>query len=136
MKRFYDKVSIGAAEGGWSVMLDGRPVLTPARHPLVVPEPRLAEAVAAEWAAQQETIDANAMPLTKLATTAIDLMPERRDDAVAEAAGYAGTDLLCYRAASPDSLASRQAAVWQPWLDWAERQYDARLMPAAGVMPA
>lgn len=136
MKRFYDKVSVGTAEHRWSVLLDGKPVLTPARHPLVVPEPRLAEAVAAEWAAQQGTIDASAMPLTKLATTAIDLMPDRRDDAVEEAAGYAGTDLLCYRAVSPHSLASRQAAAWQPWLDWAERQYDARLVPAAGVMPA
>jgi chaperone required for assembly of F1-ATPase len=33
-------------------------------------------------------------------------------------------------------LASRQSEAWQPWLDWAERQYDARLVPAAGVMPA
>src|SRR5687768_5892728 len=75
------------------------------------------------------------MRLTRLATTVVDLMPARRGDAVAEAAGFAGTDLLCYRAASPASLVARQAAIWQPWLDWAEREFDARLAVAAGVMP-
>src|SRR5262245_5230853 len=76
------------------------------------------------------------MPLTRLATTAIDLMPARRSDAIDEVAEYAATDLLCYRAASPASLAQLQAAAWQPWLDWAERQYDAKLVAVSGVMPA
>jgi chaperone required for assembly of F1-ATPase len=136
VRRFYDEVSIGAAERGWSVLLDGKPVLTPARRGLEVPTAALAEAVAAEWAAQGSEVSVDSMRLTKLATTAVDLMPERRSDAVSEAVGYAGTDLLCYRAAAPASLALRQAEAWQPWLDWAERQYDARLVPAAGVMPA
>ena len=63
----------------------------------------------------------------RLATTVVDLMPARREDAIAEAAGYAATDLLCYRAAGPAELVARQAATWQPWLDWAERRFDARL---------
>ena len=136
MRRFYQEVVTRAEGPGFLVLLDGKPVRTPARRLLALPNPLLAEAVAAEWAAQQEAIDAGSMRLTKLATTAIDLMSERRGDAVAEAAGYGGTDLLCYRASSPQSLAERQARTWQPWLDWAERQYDARLVPAAGVMPA
>jgi chaperone required for assembly of F1-ATPase len=136
VKRFYDEVSVGTAECGWTVLLDGKPVSTPARRPLVLPRLRLAEAVAAEWKGQREKVDAASMPLTKLATTAIDLMSERRNDAIDEAAGYAGTDLLCYRAGSPQSLTSRQVDTWQPWLDWAERLYDARLVPSTGVMPA
>lgn len=136
MRRFYQDVATRLEDGGYVVLLDGKPVRTPARRLLVLPDLRLAEAVAAEWAAQQEAVDAGSMRLTKLATTVLDLMPERRGDAVAEAAGYGGTDLLCYRATSPRSLAERQARTWQPWLDWAERQYDARLVSAAGVMPA
>ena len=136
VKRIYREVSSGPVEQGWSVLLDGKALRTPARCPVVLPNSRLADAAAAEWAAQRDTVDPNVMRLTKLSTTVVDLMPERRDDAVAEVAGYAGTDLLCYRAASPQSLVSRQDRTWQPWLDWAERQYDARLVPAAGVMPA
>jgi chaperone required for assembly of F1-ATPase len=135
LKRFYAEVTTGADPAGSTVLLDGRPVRTPARRTLAVPTEPLAAAVADEWREQGETVDANSMRLTRLATTVVDLMPARRADAVAEAAGYAGTDLLCYRAASPASLAARQGAVWQPWLDWAERQHDARLVPASGVMP-
>ena len=58
------------------------------------------------------------------------------NDAVAEAAEYAATDLLCYRATGPAFLAQRQAEAWQPWLDWAERQHDAKLVAVSGVMPA
>lgn len=136
MRRFYREVATRAEGAGHGVLLDGKPVRTPARRPLIVPVPTLAQAIATEWAQQGDDVDTQVMRLTRLATTAIDLMPERRGDAVAEVAGYGGTDLLCYRASSPQSLAERQARTWQPWLDWAERQYDARLVPAAGVMPA
>ena len=135
MRRFYAAVATGREGDGFAVLLDGRPLRTPARHALVVPTEALAAAVADEWRGQGEQIETQTMRLTRLATTAVDLMPARRADAVAEAAGYAATDLLCYRAASPASLAQRQASAWQPWLDWAERQYDARLVPVAGVMP-
>lgn len=136
MKRFYGTVALGSGQGGFTVLLDGRPVRTPARHVLSLPSQPLAEAVAEEWRAQGEQVDARAMPLTRLATTAVDLMPVRRGDAVAEAADYAATDLLCYRATGPQSLVQRQAEAWQPWLDWAERQHDARLVAVSGIMPA
>ncbi len=135
VKRFYAEVTTAATSTGFAVLLDGRPVRTPARNPLTVPSEPLAEAVAAEWRGQGEQILADTMRLTRLATSVVDLMPTRRPDAVAEAAGYAGTDLLCYRATAPASLVERQARAWQPWLDWAERQYDARLHAFAGVMP-
>ena len=135
MKRFYTEVAVGPAAGGFAVLLDGKPVRTPARRTLVVPALALATAIAAEWSEQVETIAPSTMRLTRLATTVTDLMPDRRGDAVAEVAAFAGTDLLCYRATSPASLVSRQTATWQPWLDWAERQFDARLAVAEGVMP-
>ena len=136
MKRFYTAVATGRDDRGLTVQLDGRPVRTPARRALVVPSEPLAAAIAGEWREQGEMLDTQTMRLTRLATTVVDLMPARRADAIEEASGYAGTDLLCYRAARPASLAARQAAAWQPWLDWAERRFDARLRPAVGVMPA
>jgi len=136
VKRFYTEVATSRDASGVTVHLDGRPVRTPARRVLVLPSAALAEAVAEEWREQGEAMDTQVMRLTRLATTAVDLMPARRGDAVEEAAEYAATDLLCYRAASPASLVRRQADAWQPWLDWAERQYDARLVPVSGVMPA
>ena len=135
MKRFYTEVATSRDASGVTVHLDGRPVRTPARRVLVLPSAALAEAVAEEWREQGETMDTQVMRLTRLATTVVDLMPARRGDAVEEAAEYAATDLLCYRAASPASLVQRQADAWQPWLDWAERQYDARLRARGGVMP-
>jgi chaperone required for assembly of F1-ATPase len=136
VKRFYAEVATGRDEaGGFTVLLDGRPVRTPARRVLALPSAALAEAVAEVWRAQGEAIVAASMPLTRLATTAIDLMPARRADAIAEAADYAGTDLLCYRATGPETLVARQRAAWQTWLDWAERQYDARLVLASDVAP-
>ena len=135
MKRFYAAVDTAPEAVGHVVRLDGRPLRTPARNALALPTLALAEAVAKEWRGQGEEVAPATMPLMRLATTALDLMPGRRGDAVDEAAGYAGTDLLCYRTPEPEALASRQRATWQPWLDWAERQYDARLIVTDTVDP-
>lgn len=128
MKRFYKTTGTGRAAEGCTVLLDDRPIRTPGRKLLALPNLALAEAVAAEWAAQGETIRPETMPLTRLANTVIDQMPARRDDALAEIMSYAATDLLCYRQAHPADLAERQARLWQPWLDWAAARHDARLV--------
>lgn len=127
MRRVYEVVTVEEGPEPVAVLLDGRPLRTPARLALRLPTRPLAEAVAAEWAAQGERIDPETMPLTRLAATATDLMPGRRGDVVAELADHAGTDLLCYRTASPAELAARQQARWQPWLDWAAATFGARL---------
>src|SRR5881392_2104003 len=135
MKRVYKQAAARAAEGGWGVALDGRPMRTPARHELVVPSAALAEAIAAEWDAQQDDIRPATMPLTRLAATAIDRTRAQRDLVIAETANYAGTDLVCYRAERPPELIARQQAEWQPLLDWAMQRYDASLAVTNGVLP-
>ncbi|MGH6920932.1 MAG: ATP12 family protein, partial [Geminicoccaceae bacterium] len=97
MKRFYQTVSVVAGADGHRILLDGRPVHSPARQPLRVPSAALAEAVADEWRGQGETIDRAGMGLTRLVSTALDRMPALRGAAIDEALGYAETDLLCYR---------------------------------------
>jgi chaperone required for assembly of F1-ATPase len=135
VKRFYKSVEVEAAGGGFAVLLDGRPVLTPARARLMLPTRALAEAVAAEWSAQGEAIRLEAMPLNRLAATAIDRMTADRQAVVAAVAAYARSDLLCYRAEGPAGLATRQALVWQPFLDWASVALDAPLQVTVGVVP-
>ncbi|MCU6454022.1 ATPase [Sphingomonas sp. A2-49] len=131
MKRFWTDVAIDADR---VVTLDGRPVRTPGRVPLALPTDALAEAVAAEWRAVGETIDPRAMPVTGLANAAIDrIAPDPRAFAAGLAA-YGGSDLLCYRALSPDDLVARQRAAWDPWLDWARARYDVHLETTAGIV--
>jgi chaperone required for assembly of F1-ATPase len=132
MKRFYKEAAAGeAAEapGFYAVLLDGRPVKTPAKRPLAVRSRALAEAIAAEWESQGEEVVPQSMPLMALTCSALDLIPQRREEEIGELAAFGETELLCYRSEHPGSLADRQAATWQPLLDWAERHLDAPLKP-------
>jgi chaperone required for assembly of F1-ATPase len=135
MKRVYKSVTTQAVEDGWGVMLDGRKLRTPAKRDLRVPSERLAAAIAAEWDAQDPDIRPETMPLTRLATTAIDRTAEKRAEIAADVANYAGTDLVCYRADHPPALVARQEAAWQPLIDWAAGRYDAGLAATAGIVP-
>jgi chaperone required for assembly of F1-ATPase len=135
VKRFYRSVEIAAADDGHRVLLDGRPLRTPAKRALTVPSAALAEALADEWRAQDETVRPEDMPLTRLSNTAQDRMPELRAAAIGEAVGYAGTDLLCYRAAAPLALVERQQRLWQPLLDWAASAFGTRLVVTTTLLP-
>jgi chaperone required for assembly of F1-ATPase len=135
MRRLYKKASTVAAEGAYGVMLDGRRLKTPAKRDLVLPSAALAAAIAAEWEAQQGEIQSSTMPLYQLASTAIDRVEPQRHAIVEQVADYAATDLVCYRAAHPPALATRQNEVWQPLIDWAALRYDAPLAVTSGVIP-
>ena len=135
MRRFYREVTVAVEHDGHQVLLDGRPVRTPARRHLRAPSAELARAIAAEWAGQEEQIRPAAMPLTRMATTALDRMPSQREAAIDQIADYAGTDLLCYRAAEPLELVQRQRERWQPLLDWAAESYRAKLNLTTGLLP-
>jgi chaperone required for assembly of F1-ATPase len=135
-KRFYSVVSVGAApEGGYQILLDGRPVRTPKKLVLSVPTRALADAIAAEWAAQTERIDPFSMPLSKLAITAIDGVSGSMTEVAHDIVRFAGSDLLCYRAEAPVGLAELQARTWDPLLAWIEGETGARFLLAEGVMP-
>jgi chaperone required for assembly of F1-ATPase len=134
-KRFYKEATAAPLNGGYTVLLDGRGVKTPARAALVVPTRALGEAMAGEWAGQGETIDPRQMWLTKLANTAIDRVAPRRDPVIDEILSFAGTDLVSYRAEHPDALVQRQTAHWQPLIDWAASAFGARLKVTTGVVP-
>ena len=134
MKRFWKSASAVETEGGFAIELDGRRVKTPARAELTVPTQALADAIAAEWNECGETVDPRVMPLTGLATAAIDrVAPDKRTFA-ASIARYAETDLVCYRAEGPETLVTRQAESWDALLGWARRRYDVDFACQRGVM--
>jgi len=135
VKRFYKQVAVAAEEDGFAVALDGRPIRTPARAPLTLPTRALAERIAAEWDAQGDEVRPQDIPLTGLSNAAIDLMAARRAEIVADAAGYAATDLLCYRADAPAGLRARQDEAWQPVLDWVRDRLGLRFRVTEGIVP-
>lgn len=133
-RRFYREAAALRDAEGWRIALDGKVVKTPARNPLIVPTQALAEAIAGEWTAQDTKLKPDTMPLMQFASTAIDRVAPDRDRIVAETAGYAATDLVCYRAEAPAELVARQAAAWDPLIDWLRERYDVVLQVATGVM--
>jgi cyclic lactone autoinducer peptide len=134
MKRFYKSVAVAPVEGGFGITLDGKALRTPAKAAFVLPTVALADAIAAEWQTQGETVRPHDMPLMKLASTALDRVAQKMAEVVAEAAGYAASDLLCYRAEEPDHLIAREAKLWQPILDWAMVRFDAPLRVTSGIV--
>ncbi|MFD1702090.1 ATP12 family chaperone protein [Methylopila henanensis] len=133
-KRFYDVAGVLEREDGFVVALDGKAVVTPARAPLALPTAALADAVAAEWAAQVEVIDPATMPLTRLANAAIDGVARARSEVAEDIVKYAGSDLVCYRADGPERLVERQRLSWDPVLAFARDDLGARFVLAEGVM--
>ena len=132
--RFYQEAHVGEGPDGFPVLLDGRPVRTPARRLLSAPVRDLAEAMAAEWAAQSGVVDPATMPLTRLANSIIDGVADAPRPVAAEIEQYLGTDLLFYRAPEPEGLVARQRAHWDPVLGWAHETFGARFVLVAGVI--
>jgi chaperone required for assembly of F1-ATPase len=133
-KRFWKEASVAQALDGFAVHLDGRPVKTPAKTPLIVPTRAMAAAIAVEWDAQQGQIDPRTMPVTRSANAAIDKVAAQHAEVAQMIADYGDSDLLCYRAPGPVELTQRQAQMWDPLLDWAEAELGIRLFTASGVI--
>ncbi|RMC37331.1 ATP12 family chaperone protein [Paracoccus alkanivorans] len=134
-RRFWKVADTRPADEGWEVALDGRPVRTPGKQPLILPTSALAQAVAAEWDAQAEVIDPHSMPLTRAANSAIEKIRPQFAEVAAMLAEYGGTDLLCYRAGQPEELVRMQAEGWDPLVDWAATALQAPLRITHGVIP-
>ncbi len=136
-KRFYvEAAAVAAPEGGFTVMLDARTLRTPAGNAFIVPTLALAQACAAEWSAQGAHILPAAMPVTQMAFAALDWTGDRRADRIAYVAAYGETDLCCHRAEQPVELVARQAAVWDPLVQWGDAELGAKLPVVTGVIAA
>ena len=135
VRRFYKSVSVReAADGRHELILDGRPARTPGREPLAASSREVVARVGEEWERQGETLDPADMPLTRLLNSAIDGVAGAMEETRAEILRYAGSDLLCYRAETPEGLAERQAAAFDPVLRWATEALGARFVPTSGLI--
>ncbi|MEP1199099.1 ATP12 family chaperone protein [Tateyamaria sp.] len=133
-KRFWKDVAAVEGADGWAIHLDGRSVKTPAKAGLIVPTQIMADAIAAEWDAQEDVVDPTSMPFTRSANAAIDKVAIQKAEVADMLAAYGDADLLCYRAEAPAELVERQSASWDPYLAWAAEHLGARLHPRTGVI--
>lgn len=133
-KRFWKTTTVVEAGEGFAVALDHRRIKTPAKAALLLPTRPMAEAVAAEWDAQEEVINPLSMPVTRSANAALDKVRHQRIEVAEMLAAYGDTDLLCYRADAPAELVARQSGQWDPALDWAHETLGVRLIPRRGVI--
>lgn len=134
MKRFYRDVTVGAVGGGFTVLLDGRAVKTPKRVPQLVPTRPLAEALAAEWAAQGELLDTASFRFRDHTDYALDIVGTEREETIAKLLEFGETDTLCYRAEPGEALFRRQEERWEPLLQKLEAREGVRFVRVSGVL--
>lgn len=130
MKRFFEKATV---DNG-AVLLDGKSLNTPAKHQVMLPNQALAQAIADEWNAQGNEIDKNTLPLTGMASLAIDIAAPRRNELLVELLDYGDTDLLYYRS-DDEALNQQQHVKWQPWLNNAQVVFGTRYEATNSIMP-
>ncbi len=135
MKRFWREAQVVEQKDGFAIALDDRPVRTPGKRTLVVPNRALADAIAGEWNAQGDTVEPSGMPLTRFANSAADGVTLQRAEAIEEVARYGATDLICYRATDPPELVECQSVGWQPLVDWIASEFEIQLEIVSGVLP-
>ena len=134
-KRFYASAGVAEAEGGsFTVTLDNRPIRTPSGRIVVIPHLEIAEAIAAEWEAQKETIDPLTMPMTRFANSVVEAVIERVGTVAEDVAKYFNSDLLFYRAGHPEGLVARETKHWDPVLFWAADELGAHFILAEGIV--
>lgn len=133
-KRFYKGATVVEQDGGYGVGLDGKVPRTPGMKRVVVPSAALADAMAAEWAAQGEFIDPETMPLVRLVNSAVEAGEEAMPAMRAEIVKYAANDLLLYRADGPEALVARQDEIWDDALVRLARRFGVSFQPTIGVV--
>ena len=133
-KRFYTRAAVAEAAGGFGITLDDKPIRTPSGRQVIVPRREIAEAIVAEWEAQQEFIDPLTMPMTRFANSVVDAVVDRVDAVTEDVAKYFQSDLLFYRAGHPEALVAREAAHWDPLLFWAADTLGAHFILAEGIV--
>ena len=135
VRRFWHKVRIVENLGGFSITLDDKPVCTPGKRTLVVPNHPLAEALSTEWSNQSDVVEPGQMPLTRYANRTVDDVILRRAEVIEEVLRYGATDLVCYRATDPPELIERQIVGWHPLIEWIASKFEIRLQIASTILP-
>ncbi|KAJ7285696.1 hypothetical protein C8J57DRAFT_1285565 [Mycena rebaudengoi] len=130
-KRFWKDVTVGRREDSYTVMLDHRTLKTPSGNILLLPPNKslVATLIAAEWENQQTLVKPHALPMTSIASRAIDaLINEATRSEVRQALlDYLDTDTICFYEDYPPQLVDLQAQHWDPLLSWARSTFGVKL---------
>lgn len=136
MKRFYKSVSLSEKTAeGYGLLLDNKPVQTPARKAFFVQSPHIAKAIVKEWEDQKEDILPLTMPISQMAMTLMDRVIPFRKKLETEILGYIDTDLICYRTDEPEQYKRIQEEKWNPFIDWFKKEYHLELKTTSGLSP-
>ena len=134
IKRTWDTVEVKRTEAGFLVALDDRPVVTPAKNPLLLPSNALANRVANEWKEQDTEVIPAKMPFTRLSNSALDKVSVQFKEVADILSEFGETDLFYYRASSPAELIKKQTTAWDPFLDWVKNSMNVSVNVSSGVM--
>lgn len=134
MKRFYKSVSIEKSEGGYHILLDGRPVRTKSKEFLCAMNEGVAVRVREEWESQQDNIVPDTMPFTQILNTYIDRVSSERSVMSDTILKYLDTDLLCYPTDQPQDLAVLQQKCWHPFIDGFEKAFNCTLLTTTTLL--
>ncbi len=134
-KRFWTEATVSCDGSGYGILLDGRPVKTPAGAVFTLKHKPLADAICNEWQSQSDEINPDSMPFFKFSVTAIDRIAPQRQAVLDELHRFGCSDLLCYRGDAATSLGAYQDKIWQPYLDWAAEHRGISLEVFRGVLP-
>lgn len=134
MKRFYQHVGIVQAEGGWHLLLDGKPIKTPEGVVIAAPSETIAKAMQQEWKRQGEKVDWNTLPATRLVGGAQTLTQAEAQQLCADLAAYVDTDMICYWS-DRALLQAEHKKHWQGVIDFVRTRFDVSLGTTTAMSP-
>lgn len=138
MKRFWKEVGIEKRKNMFTVTLDGRVLKTPSGNPLLLPANKslVASVIAAEWDHQHTCIRPHSLPMTSIASRAIDTLG---DSATASGVRssllyYLDTDTVCFYQEYPSRLKRLQIEHWDPLLNWVRETFDVDILKHSSIL--
>lgn len=123
-KRFWKTVTLTGQDKAYNLLLDGKPVKTPAQNNFVIPVRSVGELIVEEWTAQEIYINPHNMPVTRLLNTSIDRVAVHKSDIINQLLAYISTDTLCFVTPANSGLRTQQNAIWTPVILWAQAYLD------------
>jgi chaperone required for assembly of F1-ATPase len=135
IRRFWTEAALIESSCAFSLHLDAKPAKTPAGHALATPHKRLAESVRDEWRHASQNVDPRALPMTGYLNAVIDRVGPNRAQIENGIVAFGQHDHLCYRAEGPADLVARQAAAWDPLLNWLADAHAIHLPISQGLTP-
>ena len=137
MKKFWKKVEVVEIfTNTYQIQLDNKILKTPMKKDLMFLNYQLASETSKEWDINGNIINTDGMIFYGLVSTAIDKITKNRNLFINQILSFIDTDLICYRAGTPNELVQLQNKRWNPIISIIEKYTGFRLETFIGVMPS